>query len=448
MRLAKRQVARAYGYFRLYGPRRFIWALAFKSRHFYTRIWRKLFAKEQYWMFGDSFVSSIPLSEGTLPFETFLKSAGVDLDANIEAQDFARSPFIAIIADLSLPQCKKYRVLQKVESLRAIGIACDYADYRDLHRSHNLLQLASFVIFYRVSAGQVFNILKDECSRLKIITAYDIDDPIFAKEIYAKNINLDYLLPHERSSLIENSENYLTAMKTCDHVILSTPRLVEEVKALGINKTFLWRNAVDQETLIAAQNCRLNRKTAKSYDRVRVIYSSGSRAHEADFRIVEDTLLNIMTEYEQLELHVLGYLKLPVGFKQFGKRITITPFGQYDEYMQHLSKADISIVPLVLDDFNDCKSAIRFYEASLVDTVTIASNIGDFSNLIGNGRDGLLASSAGEWAQQLKILLDSPVKRQELAHNARVKVQTSQMGENIVLSLDAKLMDILKAQVK
>ena len=82
------------------------------------------------------------------------------------AGDVFGAPAVAIIGALDIPQCKKYRVLQKVEYFSLRGIACEYCDYRDLSQAFSLMQLATVVIFYRLPQGPSSAALIDEALRL------------------------------------------------------------------------------------------------------------------------------------------------------------------------------------------------------------------------------------------------------------------------------------------
>ena len=56
------------------------------------------------------------------------------------ASDLFKEPFVVIIGELSLPQCKKYRVLQKMEILAQMGVGHEYSSWGDGHRAMGLLQ--------------------------------------------------------------------------------------------------------------------------------------------------------------------------------------------------------------------------------------------------------------------------------------------------------------------
>ncbi|RUM69189.1 MAG: hypothetical protein DSZ08_06880 [Sulfurovum sp.] len=59
---------------------------------------------------------------------------------------------VLIIAELSIPQCTKYRVEQKVEMLKILGYNTWVVSWTDFHEARQLLQLSALVFFYRTPA--------------------------------------------------------------------------------------------------------------------------------------------------------------------------------------------------------------------------------------------------------------------------------------------------------
>ena len=144
------------------------------------------------------------------------------IDGASPAGDVFGAPAVAIIGALDIPQCKKYRVLQKVEYFSLRGIACEYCDYRDLSQAFSLMQLATVVIFYRLPQGPSSAALIEEALRLGLETYYDIDDPIFDREVYQANRNLDSLSAAERDALLAQAPAYRQTMEQVGQVIVST----------------------------------------------------------------------------------------------------------------------------------------------------------------------------------------------------------------------------------
>ena len=70
------------------------------------------------------------------------------------------------------------------------------------------------------------------------------------------------------------------------------------------------------------------------------------------------------------------------------------------------------------NDFTNCKSELKFFEAGLVETTTIASPTCTFKKAIIDGENGFLAE-ADEWYDKLEYLHNHPKKNKEIAEAAR-----------------------------
>ncbi len=349
---------------------------------------------------------------------------------------------VAIIGDLNLPQCKKYRVLQKLESLGAIALEADYSYWADMPRALNIMQCATAVIFYRMKDNNEFRAYLAEAQRLNIPAGYDIDDPIFDKAVYGSNRNLDFLNPEERASLLSETESYRHAMSRCDFVITSTPAM-KDLASNSARAVYIWRNAVDAETRHWADIARKSR-LPNAQGTVVLGYASGSRAHEADFRVIEKPLGVIFERFGAARLAVSGYLTLPASLAAYADRITEVPFTHYGGYLANMVQTDINIVPLVADQFNECKSAIRFLDAAVVGVPTVASRVGDFVNVIAADRTGALAQGDDEWIETLSRLIGDVPLRRTMATAAREAAIAGYATEVIARGLDPTLQQRLR----
>jgi glycosyltransferase involved in cell wall biosynthesis len=102
-------------------------------------------------------------------------------------------------------------------------------------------------------------------------------------------------------------------------------------------------------------------------------------------------------------------------------------------------------VPLLLDRFNECKSAIRFLEASIVGVPTIASNVGDFKNVVISGENGILVQSSQEWEESIRQLVTDKETREELGEAARQYVLKEQTVESLAEKMKNQLSTMLQA---
>jgi len=96
------------------------------------------------------------------------------------------------------------------------------------------------------------------------------------------------------------------------------------------------------------------------------------------------------------------------------------PFLPWLELPGALRDLDINLAPLAPgSSFNEAKSAIKWLEAALVETPTIATPTEPFREAIDHGGSGLLAATTGEWVDALDLLLDDEAERARIGARAR-----------------------------
>lgn len=349
-------------------------------------------------------------------------------------------PNVALIGDLNLPQCKKFRVIQKMEALRDMGLRSEHSHWQDVPRSVNLLQTATHVIFYRVTDTELFHAYAGEARRLGLAISYDIDDPIFDESIYGSNENLEHLESGEREQLLLRCRQYLAAMRACDNIIVSTPGLKALAEAKCGKPTFLWRNAIDAETMQAAKLAEDARSKRERDAGIVVGYASGSRAHGADFVAAEEAVAALLEKDPDVRLVIAGMHEPSAKLVSFGDRVTFAPFTDYETYIATVAGFDLNLVPLVQDGFNDCKSAIRFLDAAVVGVPSIASNTGDFVNVIEHGKTGFIADGGESWLPLLECLAGDPALRLKTGQAARQFALTEMTAVNVARHADPALL--------
>lgn len=341
---------------------------------------------------------------------------------------------VLLISEISIPQCLKYRVVQKMHMIRSLGYNCRYLDWRDHHACLNALQTCSMVIFYRVPAFPDVLLLIEEAKRLKAISYWEVDDLIFDPEKYRKNNNLNALSEETISSLMDGVTLYRQAMLACDRAIASTQGLAEAMRDAGVKDAHVIENALDTETLEATDAINANQAKAARDDRVRIVYGSGTKTHDADFLEAAQAIYNVMEKRANLTLRIIGELTLPSYFDVLNERIERLPFSDYVGYLKALAECDISIAPLEDSTFNDAKSNIKFLEASSVLLPSVCSPRSAFRQAITHGRNAFLANNTQSWEESLLALVDDTNLRQDIARNAHQTILDYYSPDKIAVS--------------
>jgi glycosyltransferase involved in cell wall biosynthesis len=322
------------------------------------------------------------------------------LDASVPPAEILQ-PLVLIIAELSIRQCAKYRVWQKQEHFARLGIACRVVDWHDIAECQSAVAVATQVIFYRVPARPLVLELIALLRRLKIPMAWEVDDLIFDRALYLQNQNLQTLDPALLDSVLSGIELYRATMLACGAGIASTPHLAEAMRAAGLSRVDVVENALDEETLTAAAVIRAR---PMPHEGVLIAYGSGTKTHDADFRVAAGALLRLLRENPSVRLRIIGDLNLPAGLAAFGPRVEHLPPAGYTRYLELLGEADISIAPLEPTLFNDAKSNIKFLEAAILSRPSVCSPAANFAAVIEDGVNGLLAAGEAQWFSALERL--------------------------------------------
>ena len=327
------------------------------------------------------------------------------------------APKVAIIAELSIPQCKKYRVIQKQEMLEELGIPCSVTSWTDSNEAKKQISLASLVIFYRVPGFDSVMDLIAECRRLNIKTLWDVDDLIFDEDVLKTSSTINSLEPAEKEGVINGAKLYRQAMLACNEGIASTSGLAKAMKEAGLETIYVVENALDDETLAAARSIE-GRLKKQEDGLIRIIYGSGTKTHNIDFLEAAPALANMLKENPNVRFRIIGYLELPEYFDEVQSQIERIPFCNYTEYLTYLSECDISIAPLENFVFNDAKSNIKYLEASITKVASICSPRAAFADVIVNGENGFLADNEQQWHEAFDTLIQNSELRDSMAQAA------------------------------
>jgi O-antigen biosynthesis protein len=346
---------------------------------------------------------------------------------------------VLIIAEMSIPQCKKYRVQQKHDLFQFLGIDCTMLNWIDTQACLNALQTHSQVIFYRVPAYDKVLSIINEAKRLRLPTIWEVDDLIFDKEVLIKSKTILSLDKGITDQLVEGAGLYRKAMLLCDEGIASTTGLADAMKQAGLPEVHLVENALDRQTLEVAQKV-CHDHTFHRNGIVRIVYGSGTNTHNVDFQEAAPAIIKILDKFPNVRLRLIGLLDLPEIFSRYEEQVERLPTCTYEEYMTALAGCDISITPLENYIFNDSKSNIKYLEASIVKVPSVCSPRAAFAQVINHGKNGFLCETDDEWEAALTLLVTDTTKRDEVGEAAYSTVMQNYLPESIARQQVAPLL--------
>jgi glycosyltransferase involved in cell wall biosynthesis/tetratricopeptide (TPR) repeat protein len=328
---------------------------------------------------------------------------------------------IAIIADLGLPQCRFYRVDQKLAQLARLGIEATLFDFREtLAEFHQRLPSVQAVIFYRVPATPEIVDAIDAVRQAEIPSFYEIDDLMFDGAHFPDSFE-SYGGQIERSlyaTLVTGTEALKAAMALCDYGLASTRPLADRMAPLMRGgQAFVHPNALHAPHEKAMATPRPHRAD----ERISIFYGTGTKAHNEDFeQHLAPALAQILAEFPKVQLVILGYLTLPTGLAPFTDRITVAePVWNIGAYWRLLARMDINLAVLKPGPVADCKSEIKWLEAAMLAIPSIVTATETHRDVLADNETALFASSAEEWHAALRRLVLSEAERQRIGAAAR-----------------------------
>ena len=314
-----------------------------------------------------------------------------------------------------------YNVIQSMQNNEKYNVECflfeeifglyellDKIDLVILQRAYWIFELASFI-----------NVLKK--NTIKVI--FDIDDLIYSPKYVP-----DYLI--SINGYTENHLNHFFAYskrlemiaEMCDGFIVTTKKLYENIKNDFNKPTWIFHNYLNLEQENASREVLSLKKKSFSKKKFIIGYFSGSNSHKRDLEIVESALVKLMDNYEDVYLKIVGYMELPYELKKFKDdgRIIISNFVSFEELQYEIGKVDLNIIPLQKHEFNECKSELKYFEASIVDTLTCATNNTVYNEVINDGVDGFLSDELS-WFDRLEYIYLNYPKLKKVTKAARKK---------------------------
>lgn len=323
---------------------------------------------------------------------------------------------VLFIVGPHLPQVKRYRVDHQVEQLNANGMTADIV-FDNALSLEKIKYYRGFVFCRYPHTDFAEEFIRVAKSFNKTIF-FEIDDLVFDRN-FTDNIKTVQDMSAEDRELYDSGVmRCQKTLRLCDYAITTTEPLAAELKKYNnLQDVFINRN-VASDAMVATANNTLE-KVIRSNDTVTIGYFSGSITHNDDFDMVTPTLANLLRKYPQVRLHIGGILDQQSELLDFADRITTVGFVEWSKLFDDVRKCDINIAPLAQKTiFNESKSEIKWLDAALVKTVTVASDFGAFHTEINDGVTGVLVADDDRWFDKLEEMVLDSGKRDAIAKNA------------------------------
>lgn len=308
---------------------------------------------------------------------------------------------IAYFSELPDAASFRYRCYNMAQAINnhLDGASASYFFLADLEAMDDLYDYADILVLSRVRYdGRVHRLIESFASRGRRVVS-DIDDLIFSPR-YAGLVATS--LNHAtEGKVIDSWFAFLSrvgeTMRLSDDIIVSTPHLAGLVAQEFDRPIHVVPNFLNDEQLAVAANLPPREDRG---ERLRFGYFSGSNSHTLDFLTMAPALARHLEATPTSEFVIAGHLDMPPVLEPFSTRIQRLPFMNILELQAAMATVDVNVVPLQHNDFTHCKSELKFFEAAIVETPTIAAATPVFEAAIDHGTNGFLVND-DDWDSAL-----------------------------------------------
>jgi len=341
--------------------------------------------------------------------------------------------------------CNFYRILQPLSKMDEQDLAkVQFIDEKNLgdERATNAVLWADLIVFQRPATEAWFQFIKTCRKYGKVVVSDYDDDPFNTSPLnpYYQYVGTEEVIwqwadgtkemlwsedmvspTGQRIFNIERNINHRDMFrlnfKKSDLVTCTTENLRTEFLKINPSVAVL-PNVIDPAFFPSGQE--LVKKE------VRIGWQGGC-SHYEDLYMIKDAVKEITDKYNNVKFVFFGDMRFQGLFSKCNpKKLEWNPWVSHNCYPYKLTlmNIDIGLCPLVDNQFNRNKSAIKWMEYSMVGAATIASDIPPYSPVIEQGRDGFLVPGEEKtlWVEAIEELIENESLRNHLAQNAKEKV--------------------------
>ena len=169
-------------------------------------------------------------------------------------------------------------------------------------------------------------------------------------------------------------------------------------------------------------------------DQIRVMWQGGD-SHYHDLHPIKKALCAVVNRHPNVRLILWGKLFKSIVEDVPGDQLEYHRWIHHDAYPDKLAAMapDINLAPLIDNEFNRAKSAIKWYEASVLKNppATLAAAAGPY-NEIEHEKNGMLYKTPAEFEEYLERLIADAAMRKALGKAAKEWVTVNRDARQVI----------------
>lgn len=330
---------------------------------------------------------------------------------------------LALLGDMN--GCSWWRVIRPFELLNRLGAYAAVAD-KDEPGVETRAWMFDAVILPRMSwedhhiGARFVNALH----RAGLCVIYEVDDDLFSERV---NQRIRDTVERDASlELLEQRRlDRLAALRLCDGMTVSSPRLATVMRNLVDYPVHVVPNAIDldwwREQLAAEE---------RIVPGLTIGWAGGSRPDD-DIIPMAEAWGRIAVVYPEVQFVCYGYQPEAIKARLPQDRLVQIPWRPVNDYAGAFKNIDIGCASVADQSFNRSKTAIKCWEYSVGGAAVVAGPI-LYSADIRHGLTGYLAETVDEWEAALSDLVENAPRRKRMAKNLYRRVEREHSLKNNV----------------
>lgn len=300
---------------------------------------------------------------------------------------------------------------------------CVYFFMDELQTLNGLLPQCNLLILSRLKWEHRIDAIIELARRNQIPVLFDVDDlvcDIRYMKLLTNTLNVHFGGEVDYDFWFADIARHECTAGLADGFITTNDFLGEKLSERFGKPYRIIPNSLNEEQLLVSKECASRKARKKEQEPFTIGYFSGTPSHINDFKTIYQELMQLLTDYPNMVLQVVGFMNFPDMMQPLiqSGRVQFTPLVDFMELQRLMAQVDVSIVPLVQNTFTNCKSELKFFEAAVVDTVTVAAPIYTYAHAIEDGKTGFLCRP-GQWYDRIVYLYNHPEESKKMAKAAK-----------------------------
>jgi glycosyltransferase involved in cell wall biosynthesis len=302
-------------------------------------------------------------------------------------------------------------------------VSASFFFLRDWACIEEIVELADVLVICRSRYSHRINqlVMKFRVRGKRVL--FDIDDLVFDPDyahLIMNTLDEDVSDPARWDYWFSYIGRLGATLTMCDGAITTNNYLAEKIAIFSGLPVSVVPNFMNKEQMDYS-DALFKYKQASGFardDRIHLGYFSGSPSHKLDYAIIVPAIEQLLAKNPKIDLMVVGYIEAGPALSRFGDRVKRQPFHDYVNLQRLISSVEFNLMPLQSNDFTNCKSELKYFEAAVVGAISVASPSYTYAGVIQDGENGYLAQ-AQEWLSVIERAIEDTARWPALIENAR-----------------------------